>query len=392
MAVATGLENFLRNHLEVVRGKRVGVLCHPASVNSRLQHIVDLFLDQAGINLTAILGPQHGFRGETQDNMIEWEGYTDQRSKLPVYSLYGEFRQPTGEMLQEVDVLICDLQDVGARYYTFVYTMALAMEACRQNDREFIVLDRPNPIGGLQIEGPVLDPSYRSFVGLYPLPVRHGMTIGELALFFNHECSIDCKLDVIPMEGWKRGQYFDETGLLWVPPSPNMPSLNSALVYPGGCLLEGTNVSEGRGSTLPFEISGAPWIEPAELVSRLERVELPGVLFRPLYFTPTFHKWKDEVIGGIQVHVTDRELFQPFLTGLALIQSYCELGPGEFQWKAPPYEYEYQLLPFDILCGTNRIRQMIEDGMPLPEIEASWQKDLAEFLKSREKYLLYPEN
>ncbi len=389
MPTRTGLESVLTTHRRLLTGRRVGLVAHPASVDSRLRHAVELFHRDPEIELTAIFGPQHGARGETQDNMIEWEGYRDPRTGLPVYSLYGQTRKPTPEMLREVDVLVIDLQDVGARYYTFIYTMALAMQAAGEAGKDVVVLDRPNPIGGHQLEGPVLDPVFSSFVGLYPLPIRHGMTPGELARWFQRECGIDCRLEVVPLEGWEARPYFDGTGLPWVPPSPNIPRLESALVYPGLCLLEGTNVSEGRGTTLPFEISGAPWIDPAALAERLERLELPGVRLRPLHFLPTFHKWANCLCGGVHLEVTDRERFKPFLTGLALVKLYRELGGEWFQWKRPPYEYEYRLLPFDILCGTDRIRKMLEAGDPLQAIEASWDRELAEFAVRRRTFLLY---
>lgn len=389
MKVRSGLEVLLEKRLDLISGRRAGVVAHPSSVDSHYNHIVDLLHHHPSVQLTALFGPQHGIRGETQDNMIEWQDFRDERTGLPVYSLYGEHRQPTREMLSGLDLLLFDLQDVGARYYTFIYTMALAMEACREVGVDFVVLDRPNPINGIDVEGPVLDPRYRSFVGLYPLPVRHGMTVGELALYFNQEMGIGCNLQVVRMEGWDRHQYFGQTGLPWVLPSPNIPTLESAVVYPGMCLLEGTNVSEGRGTTRPFEFSGAPWIDPHQLVEELTLLNLPGTHFRPVHFIPTFHKWAGELIGGVQIHVVDRSVYRPFRTGLALTSLYRKLGDGQFHWNDPPYEYEYQLLPFDILCGTNRIREQIEAGLPLDEIENSWRPDLNRFLQKRQHYLLY---
>lgn len=375
--------------MDLLSGKKAGVVAHPSSIDSRFNHIVDLLFDHPAVQIEALFGPQHGIRGETQDNMIEWQDFQDNKTGLPVYSLYGEHRQPTPEMLAGLDVLLFDLQDVGARYYTFIYTMAFSMVACREMDLEFIVLDRPNPINGIDIEGPVLGLGYRSFVGLYPLPIRHGMTVGELALYFNQEMEIGCRLEVVKMQGWDRKSYFNETGLPWVLPSPNIPTLESAVVYPGVCLLEGTNVSEGRGTTRPFEFSGAPWIDPHQLARKLETLSLPGAFFRPVHFIPTFHKWSDKLIGGVQIHLLNRNLYRPFRTGLALTMLYRRLSDGEFQWKDPPYEYEYELLPFDILCGTNRIREQIEDGASLDEIESSWIPELEEFRRCRRQYLLY---
>lgn len=389
MKVRTGLELLLSERIELLAGKRVGLVSHPASVDSTLEHAANLMFRHPEIQLTTIFGPQHGARGETQDNMIEWEGYTDSVTGLPVHSLYGTTRKPTPEMLSNVDVLVIDLQDVGARYYTFIYTMALAMEACGELGKGVIVVDRPNPIGGQAVEGNVLNPAFQSFVGLHPLAIRHGLTTGELARYFQRECGIACDLEVISMKGWKRAEYFEETGLPWVFPSPNVPRVETAVVYPGLCLLEGTNVSEGRGTTLPFELSGAPWIRPEELVERLDDLCLPGVRFRPLHFQPTFHKWAQQLIGGVQIFVTDRSVYRPFLTGIALVKLYRELGGDRFKWNDPPYEYEYTLLPFDILCGTDLVRRQLEDGSSLAEIQAAWQSDLERFREKRQRYLLY---
>ncbi|MDA2933741.1 DUF1343 domain-containing protein [Acidobacteria bacterium AH-259-D05] len=389
MRVKPGLEVFLEQQLDLIQDKRVGIIVNPASINSRLEDTLDLFFNHPEINLTAVMGPQHGMRGETQDNMIEWEDYRDPVTHLPVYSLYGKTRSPTEKMLKEVDVVIFDLQDVGARYYTYIHTLALAMKSCQGQGKSFILLDRPNPINGVEVEGTVLDPDFRSFVGLYPLAMRHGMTVGELALYFNQEFHISCELEVIKMQGWAREMFFEDTQLPWALPSPNMPTADTAIVYPGMCLLEGTNVSEGRGTTRPFEISGAPWIKPLEMVKRLEQMELPGALFRPIHFTPTFHKWASQRIGGIQIQVTDRRAFRPVLTGLALLKEYREMGKDQFAWKSPPYEYEYEKLPFDILCGTDKIRKSMEAGTSLQELENSWKEELQAFREIRQKYLLY---
>ena len=338
MQVKLGLEVLLERRIELLRDRRIGILVHPASVNSRLEHTLDLFFDHPEINLTTVMGPQHGARGETQDNMIEWQDYRDSVTSLPVFSLYGQTRKPTETMLAKIDTLVVDLQDIGSRYYTFIHTLVLTMQACQSLDKSLIVLDRPNPINGKDIEGPVLDPNFQSFVGLYPLAVRHGMTIGELALYFNQEFKIACKLEVVKMQQWDRELFFEESSLPWVLPSPNIPTIDTAIVYPGMCLLEGTNVSEGRGTTRPFELSGAPWIKAKELVSRLGKMGLPGVDFRPVYFTPTFQKGAGELLEGCQIHVVDRTAFRPFRTGLALLQLYREIGGDQFQWKQPPYE------------------------------------------------------
>lgn len=390
MKIKVGLEVLIEKKIDILKNHRVGLLAHQPSVTSGMDHAVSILHSSPEVELTTVFGPQHGIWGETQDNMIEWESYRDSRTGLPFYSLYGEVRKPSPEMLENVDIMVVDLQDVGSRYYTYIYTMALTMEACAELGKKVIVLDRPNPVNGSDTEGPVLDPQFKSFVGLYPIPVRHGMTCGELALYFNQECGIGSELEVVAMENWNRESYFEDTGFPWVIPSPNMPSPLTAMVYPGMCLFEATNVSEARGTTLPFELSGAPWIEdPHAFTAHLETYSLPGLIFRPLFFIPTFHKWKDQLVGGVQIHVTDRRSFKPFLTGLAMISAYRKFGKGRFQWNPPPYEYEYELLPFDILAGTGLVRKQLEEGMPLSEIENAWQPGLAEFRKKRKSCLLY---
>jgi len=320
--------------------------------------------------------------------MIEWEGFIDKSTGLPVYSLYGKTRKPTSEMLKYIDILIIDLQDVGARYYTFIWTMALCMEAC-EGKIPLIVLDRVNPIGGIITEGPLLKKNFTSFVGLHPLPVRHGMTIGEIALYFKDNFYPKVDLTVIYLKNWKRKLWFNETGLHWVMPSPNMPTLDTATVYPGMCLLEGTILSEGRGTTRPFEIFGAPFIDPAKLVKRLNEFKLKGVFFRPLYFTPTFNKFSGQLCGGVQIHVIDREKFKAFKTAVAILLTIKEIYPQINIWREPPYEYEFEKLPFDILSGSDRLRKDIEEGKSLKDMEYWWNDELESFRKIREKYLIY---
>ena len=335
------------------RGARVGALLHPASVSSTIEHASrvlqrhnnDLF------RLAAFFGPQHGFLGQTQDDMVEWKSYEHPRLRIPVYSLYGEHREPTAEMLKDLDVFVVDLQDVGARYYTFIWTLYLCMRACEKIGVAVVVLDRPNPINGVTTEGPVLNANYKSFVGMHPIPVRHGKTIGELAQQFCDEAFLECQLSILPMKDWKREMWFDDTGLPWLMPSPNMPTLDTATVYPGMCLLEGTNISEGRGTTRPFEIFGAPFIDAEKLCNELNKLKLPGVFFRENYFQPTFHKFAGELCNGAQLHVTDRETFQPFLTGVQIIRRIRKMYLEQFQWKQPPYEYERKRLPIEILIG-----------------------------------------
>ena len=299
------------------RGARIGALLHPASVSSKLEHASRILERHSGdlFRLAAFFGPQHGFLGQTQDNMVEWKSYEHPRLHIPVYSLYGDHREPTAEMLEGLDVLLVDLQDVGSRYYTFVWTLYLSMRACERCGIAVVVLDRPNPINGVTTEGPVLDPNYKSFVGMHPIPVRHGRTIGELAQQFRDEAFPKCELSVLPMKNWERAMWFDQTGLPWVMPSPNMPTLDTATVYPGMCLFEGTNISEGRGTTRPFEIFGAPFIDAEKLCAELNGLKLPGVFFRENYFQPTFQKFAGQLCGGAQIHVIDRERFQPFQDG-----------------------------------------------------------------------------
>ena len=388
--IRLGLDLFDRKWPKVLAGARVGLLVHPASVNRRLQHASDLFLRFSNIQVKAFFGPQHGIRGETQDNMIEWKGFRDRRSELPVYSLYSKTRKPGPSMLKDIDVLAIDLQDVGARYYTFTWTMELCMQACTEMGKSVVILDRPNPIGGKSVEGTVLSPSFSSFVGLRPLPVRHGMTAAEIALYLKQEYYPALDLHIMPMSGWKRDQWFDETGLPWILPSPNMPTLDTALVYPGMCLLEGTLLSEGRGTTRPFEIFGAPFVDPDKLVARLNDYRLPGVMFRPVYFQPTFQKHAGEICGGAQIHVTGRKGFRSFKTGVAVLKAVHDLYPRQPLWKDPPYEYENEKMPIDILAGTDILRLSIEKTEELSQMEVWWGQECSAFDKRvRQKYLIY---
>ena len=336
-----------------LRGAKIGALLHPASVSSRLEHASKILERLQGdlFELRAFFGPQHGFLGQTQDNMIEWKSYEHPRLGVPVYSLYGEHREPTAEMLAGLDILLVDLQDIGARYYTFIWTLYLCLHACARTGVQVVVLDRPNPINGITVEGSPIEKGYESFVGLHPIPVRHGKTIGELAVQFRDEAFPKCQLTVLPMNNWDRAMWFDQTGLSWVMPSPNMPTLQTATVYPGMCLLEGTNISEGRGTTRPFETFGASFINAESLCRDLNGLKLPGVFFRENYFEPTFHKFAGELCSGAQIHVTNRNVYRSFQTGVEIIRSIRRLYPEEFAWKQPPYEYEHEKLPIQILLG-----------------------------------------
>lgn len=390
--VKTGLDVLVEQQFSIVQKQRVGLLCNQASIASNYTHAIELFFkaSQQGIlNLATLFGPQHGLFGHTQDNMIEWEGYHDPFTGAVVYSLYGENRKPTKKMLSHLDVLVIDLQDVGARYYTFIWTMALCLEACAEQKVPVVVLDRPNPISGKQVEGTWLKPNFKSFVGWHPLPVRHGLTIGELAQYFKTHFYPQLDLHIVPLQNWSRQLYFDETALPWAMPSPNMPTVETAVVYPGMCLLEATNLSEGRGTTRPFEIFGAPWIDHWRLANVLNGLQLPGVYFRPLEFQPTFNKYQGQICRGCFMHVTNRKIFKPFVTAIAILREVIVNYQGFFEWKQPPYEYEYHKLPFDILVGNSWLRVMLEAGSTYQQMEIRWQKELKAHLSELEPFQLY---
>jgi len=399
MTVASGLEVLCAERLDLCRGRRVSVLCHPASVDVQLAHVVDRLM-AAGVRPVRLFGPEHGVRGEAQD-MVRVEGERDGRTGIAVTSLYGqslESLQPTREALADTDVLLVDLQDVGSRYYTFIWTMALTMQAAAGAGVAVVVLDRPNPIGGTAIEGGEVQKGYESFVGLASLPVRHGLTIGEVARLVRagipwggprFAAPLDLDLTVVSMRGWHRRDSFEASGLPWVLPSPNMPTLDTAFVYPGLCLIEGTNVSEGRGTTRPFEIIGAPFIDGFRLAERLASHRLPGVLFRPLWFRPTFHKFAGQVCGGIQVHVTDRAVFQPYRCGVAILRELREVGGEAFRWRREPYEFVSDRQAIDLLTGSDAIRTGIERDLSLAELEATWSPAQRRFVERRQPHLLY---
>jgi len=387
MPVVLGCDRLLESTL--LQNRRVGLVSNPASIDRHLQHTADRLASRKDLTLAALFGPQHGFHADVQDNMVQTGHAHDQRWRVPIYSLYSETREPTAEMLAGLDVLVVDLQNVGARIYTFISTMANCLRAAERHGVPVIVCDRPNPIGGVEVEGPVLDPVFESFVGQFPIPMRHGMTIGELARLFNEHFGIGAKLTVVAMAGWRRDMYWDDTGLPWVMPSPNMPTLDTAIVYPGMVLFEGTNLSEGRGTTRPFEISGAPWIDGRTLAERMNEAAIPGAWFRPVGFEPTFQKHARKACGGCQIHVTDRRAFKPVLTGVALVAEYRRLDPERFAWRHPPYEYEEAKWPIDILAGSDKLRLQIEADVEAREIAESWEDEVGRFLPVRERFLLY---
>ncbi|GAA1375318.1 exo-beta-N-acetylmuramidase NamZ family protein [Peribacillus frigoritolerans] len=378
--VSPGIEVLLKEEKNVLSGKKVGLITNPTGIDSKLTSIVDLLHDDPDIHLTALFGPEHGVRGDAQAG-ASVEYYIDEKTGLPVYSLYGKTKKPTPEMLKDVEVLVFDIQDVGTRYYTYIYTMAYAMEAAKENDIPFIVLDRPNPQGGETVDGPVLEPEFSSFVGLYPIPLKHGMTVGELATLFNKEFKIGADLKVIKMKGWKRDMDYDDTGLPFVLPSPNMPTVSTTFAYPATGLIEGTNVSEGRGTTKPFELIGAPYINGDELAGKLNAIRLPGVKFRAASFTPTFSKHAGKLSHGVEIYITDREEFKAVPTGLHIIKTIQDLYPGDFEFLAANN--------FNLLIGNGWIMSRIKEGTTVNEILKEYQVKQDAFKKVRKNYLLY---
>jgi uncharacterized protein YbbC (DUF1343 family) len=387
--VRLGVETLLDEHIELVRGQRVAIVCNQASVLPDLRHVADVFASRDEFQLAALFGPQHGIRGDVQDNMIETEHSTDPLTGLPVFSLYSETREPTEEMMREIDTVVFDMQDVGCRIYTFAYTMANCMRAAAKYGKRVVVCDRPNPINGIGLEGNVTEKEFTSFVGQFEIPTRHGMTLGEMARMFNDHFGIGCDLEVVTMQGWRREMWFEETGLPWILPSPNIPTVDTCVVFPATVHLEGTELSEGRGTTKPFELNGAPFIDPYKWAAALRDYDFPGIAYRECYFQPTFQKWGKQTCGGIQLHVTDRETFTPVVVGIAMVKTAYDLYPGLFEWKREAYEYEFDNNPFDVVSGTDSIRKHIETGASLKEIVDSWEPRASEFAEARKEFLLY---
>lgn len=387
--VTVGLEMLLADASKTYGGKRIGYLSNQASTTRELVHGRIPLQQKFGDRLSCLFSPQHGFFSEKQDNMVESDHEVDGVTGLTVFSLYGEHRKPTTEMFDQLDILLFDLVDVGTRVYTFMYTMAYCLEAAAASDKKVVILDRPNPVGGVDVEGNILRSDCSSFVGLYPLPMRHGLTLGEIALYINSEFSIGAELEVIPAKGWKRSQLGRTIDFPWVSPSPNMPTPETALVYPGQVIWEGTNVSEGRGTTMPFEFFGAPYFDHEIVLKQMRNTALPGCCLRPVAFMPTSGKWAGDLCKGFQIHVTDRNTFMPYRTSLALLQAAILCFPEDFEYKKPPYEYEFERLPMDLILGDSSLRSALEEGTPVMELEQGWQDELDSFDQQRRAYYLY---
>ncbi len=387
--IKTGLDVLVDEWQPDWTGCRFGLLSNQASVNAQLEHGRVLIQKKFGPQFTTLFSPQHGFFSEKQDNMIESDHQLDPVTGLPIYSLYGEHRKPTKSMFADLDILFIDLVDVGTRVYTFLYTMTYCLERAAECGKKIVILDRPNPIGGDLIEGNILRDNCKSFVGLYPLPMRHGLTMGELAFLINAEHEIGAELEVISLKGWTRSMTFRQCDYPWIAPSPNMPTPETAMVYPGQVLWEGTTVSEGRGTTQPFEFVGAPYWNHSEILDILADDDLPGCILRPIVFQPTSGKWAENNCNGFQIYVTDEFVFRPYRTGLALLRAVMGLYREEFSYKSPPYEYEFEKLPLDLIIGDKAVRVALEQQLSLDEIEREWQEDLDEFDKLRREYFLY---
>lgn len=386
----TGIDRLFDEHLFDFTNKKVALLLGSASVNAKRVSTLGIFLDHH-VNLVSLFGPEHGIKSAAQD-MEAVASSTDQASNLPIISLYGNSEaslKPRQKDLAGIDVLVCDLQDVGCRYYTYIYTIVFCMEALSRLGKKVLILDRPNPINGLAIDGPMLKPDYASFVGLFPIPTRHAMTIGELARYFNHTQKIACDLEVIPMQGWRREMYFDDTGLPWVAPSPNMKTLHTAILYPGMCLMEATELSEGRGTEHPFELVGAPYINSRNLLDEIQAIGLMGVEFSPATFRPAFQKWAGQDCHGIKITVTNRKNFQAIRTAVAILQAVIKLHPHDFKWRKKPYEFVCDRPAIDLLWGDDSLRRWLTAGDSLATITGDWEKGYGTFLAERKKYLLY---
>lgn len=387
--VLTGIDRISDGYREKLKGYRLGLLANQASLDSRLNTARDVIARLLPGQLKALFGPQHGYGGEDQDNMVETSHSYDKALKTPVFSLYSETKEPLPHMLDMIDVLIMDLQDVGTRVYTFASTMLNCLRAAARHGKKVLALDRPNPLGGEVVEGNLLRPELYSFVGPYSLPMRHGLTMGEMARVFNHVFAVDCDLEIISMHGWRREMLWNETGLRWAMPSTNMPFPETAGVYPGQVIWEGTNISEGRGTCRPFEIFGAPYLDTEAIKRVLDPAATEGCYLQEYSFRPTFHKWKRELCHGFMIHVLDPHIYRPYFTSLALLKAIMETHQQDFEWKEPPYEYEHKKKPIDLILGDSSLRRELESGVSLSLIKEKWQADLESFVQWRKPYLLY---
>lgn len=387
--IAVGLDLFREEYWKKFRGKRLGLLSNQASVDGSLTHAKTIIAGALPGALKALFGPQHGHRGEDQDNMIETDHSMDEELAIPVFSLYSKNREPLAEMLDMIDVLIIDLQDVGTRVYTFASTMLNCLRAASRVGKKVVVLDRPNPLGGEIIEGCLLRPDLYSFVGPYRFPMRHGLTMGEMAKIFDTVFHTESDPEVIPMKGWNRHLLWHESGLHWVMPSPNMPLPETAYVYPGQVIMEGTNLSEGRGTCRPFEIFGAPFLDTKLVCKILPQKATQGCYLREISYRPTFHKWEGERCRGFMIHILDNHQYRPFYTSIALLRAILETHGEYFYWKDPPYEYEYEKIPVDLILGDSELRRDLETGKDLPELEERWSSEIRGFVEWRRPYLLY---
>ena len=386
--VTIGLEKLITDPPEYLRGKRLGLLSNPASVDGRFTHASTLIHNFLPRQLKALFSPQHGFYAEKQDNMIESGHFMEPQLNIPVYSLYNDTRIPTQKMFDQIDVLLIDIQDVGTRVYTFIYTIAYCLEKAAKLKKQVVILDRPNPIGGTQIEGNILSKDYASFVGRFPIPMRHGLTIGEISQFFNQEFQIGCNLTIIPMKGWKRQMYWQDTKLSWIAPSPNLPTPQSCMVYPGQVIFEGTNISEGRGTTLPFELFGAPFLDTKKIKSEADEL-IKGAFLRPVNFEPTSGKWQGNICKGFQIHVTSKKEFKPYFSSLVLMQLIIKHHKNDFKFKTPPYEYEFERMPMDLILGSKTLRKRLTNLEDINLLSDQWQDELKQFKSLSGKYYLY---
>ncbi len=388
-AVLTGLDRLSKKYAKNLSGCRLGLLANQASVNRQLHSAKEIIAQTFPGRLKALFGPQHGYGGEDQDNMIETPHTADTALKIPVFSLYAQSREPSAEMFDGIDVLVVDLQDVGTRVYTFTSTLLQCMKAAAKYGKKVVVLDRPNPLGGQMVEGNLLEPELFSFVGPGPIPMRHGLTMGEMALYLNHLYALKSELEIVPMKGWRREMFWNETGLRWIMPSPNMPLSETAMVYPGQVIWEGTNISEGRGTCRPFEIFGAPFLNTDALKHEMAKCTTKGCFLQDYQFRPTFGKWAGKLCHGFMIHILDRARYRPYLTSICLLHAILKTHGDDFQWKQPPYEYEQNKMPIDLILGNSNLRRDLESGRTPLRLAEAWDRGLASFLKRREEFLLY---